>query len=64
MLGIIETVSVIVLFILCIISYKKIKDQQEELLRVYEELGNSNRLLEEIKIKEEVNSSFFMVNYS
>ena len=57
MLGIIETVSVIVLFILCIISYKKIKDQQEELLRVYEELDNSNRLLKEIKIKENYNES-------
>ena len=57
MLGIIETISVIVLFILCIIGYKKIKDQQEELLRVYEELGNSNRLLKEIKIKENYNES-------
>ena len=57
MLGIIETISVIVLFILCIISYKKIKDQQEELLRVYEELDNSNQLLKEIKIKENYNES-------
>lgn len=57
MLGIIETISVIVLFILCIIGYKKIKDQQEELLRVYEELDNSNQLLKEIKIKENYNES-------
>ena len=38
MLEIIRTVLVIILFILCIIAYRKIQIQHNELLRLYKEL--------------------------
>lgn len=55
MSGIIGTISVIVLFILCIVSYRKIKEQHEELLRVYKELDDSEQLIKRMKLEENYN---------
>lgn len=43
MLEIIRTASVIILFILCIVAYRKIQIQHNELLRLYNELDKKNR---------------------
>lgn len=51
MYGIIGTIAVIVLFILCIVSYKKIKLQHDELLKVYKQLDESEQLNERLKME-------------
>lgn len=55
MSGIIGIISVIILFILCILSYKKIRNQHEEILKLYKELDDSEQLVKRMKLEENYN---------
>ena len=55
MYSIIETIVVLILFILCIVGYRKIKTQHEELLKVYKELDDSEQLNERLKMEMDYN---------
>ena len=50
-LNIIEFISACILFTLCIISYKKIRTQEKELIKVYKELDEVKQLNEKLKME-------------
>lgn len=55
MYNFIGIITVIILFLLCILSYLKIKSQHEELLKVYNELDTTNQLNERLRMELDYN---------